>query len=193
MIELLGSYNKNCKIFLDDMEESCYPLIQSILDCKVSENVPVRIMSDCHAGKDIVIGFTMPLTDMVNPNHIGVDIGCAIVSAKVKGVEKFVEKYGSLESALEHIDTKIRKVVPMGTNYQAKTMAKLDYKEINRRMNSFYQKWLTRFDNYGCPVINEKYIDRKSVVEGKSARPGVDLGGRRSIKKKMNVELAYIR
>ena len=27
-------------------------------------------------------------------------------------------------------------------------------------------------------------IDRKSVVEGKSVRPGVDLGGRRSIKKK---------
>jgi RNA-splicing ligase RtcB len=77
MIELKGKYNKDCKIFIDDIEQEAIGLIQAILDQPVSDGVPVRIMPDTHAGKDIVIGFCMPLTDKyLNPNHIGVDIGC---------------------------------------------------------------------------------------------------------------------
>ena len=54
MIELKGKYNKDCKIE------------------KASEDVKIRIMPDTHLGKGIVVGFTMPLTDRVNPFHIGV-------------------------------------------------------------------------------------------------------------------------
>ena len=38
MIELKGKYNKDCKIFADDIEESAYSLIQNILDEKATKN-----------------------------------------------------------------------------------------------------------------------------------------------------------
>lgn len=41
-------------------------------------------MPDTHQGVDIVIGFTMPVTDRVNPNHIGVDIGCGMLCVEIE-------------------------------------------------------------------------------------------------------------
>ena len=83
MIELNGKYNKDCKIFIDDLEPEAYSLIQNILDDEVSANIPVRIMPDTHVSMDIVIGFTMPVSNMLNPSHIGVDIGCGMLSAQL--------------------------------------------------------------------------------------------------------------
>ena len=71
-----GKYNDDCIVFTDNVESTAMTTIRSIVDDEVSKGVPIRIMPDVHAGVDIVIGFTMPLTDRVNPNHIGVDIGC---------------------------------------------------------------------------------------------------------------------
>lgn len=78
MLELKGEYGKDCKVFIDNVEPSALSIIYFILDDEISTNVPVRIMPDVHAGVDIVIGFTMPITDRVNPNHVGVDIGCGV-------------------------------------------------------------------------------------------------------------------
>lgn len=83
MIELKGKYNQNCKIFLEEVEEGAIELVQNILNHEISEGVQVRIMPDTHVGKGIVIGFTMPMTAMVNPNYIGVDIGCSVTSYKL--------------------------------------------------------------------------------------------------------------
>src|SRR3546814_11229525 len=48
------------------------------------------------------------------------------------------------------------------------------------------------FDKFPCDAVfglhNMTGIDRKSVVEGKSVTVRVDLGGRRLIKKKKNIE-----
>jgi RNA-splicing ligase RtcB len=35
-----------------------------------------KIMPDYHYGTGCVIGFTMPMTDKIIPNIVGVDIGC---------------------------------------------------------------------------------------------------------------------
>ena len=72
MIELKGKYNKDCKIFTDNIDEESYSVLYKILNEKASEDVKIRIMPDTHLGKGIVVGFTMPLTDRVNPFHIGV-------------------------------------------------------------------------------------------------------------------------
>lgn len=106
MIKLEGKYNKDCKIFTDDIEESSYTLIQNILNEKATENTKIRIMPDTHIGKGIVIGFTMPLTDRVNPFHIGVDIGCGMLCAKLGEEIKNIP--------LENIDNKIKNIIPMG-------------------------------------------------------------------------------
>ena len=58
------------------------------------ENSKIRIMPDVHAGNDIVVGFTVPFENHVNPDHIGGDIGCtvstSITTAKVNK-EQFEE------------------------------------------------------------------------------------------------------
>lgn len=83
MIELKGTYNQDCKIFIDEVETEAIELVRNILNQEISAGVQVRIMPDTHVGKGIVIGFTMPVTRMVNPNYIGVDIGCSVTTFKL--------------------------------------------------------------------------------------------------------------
>ena len=84
MIELQGKFGKDCKIFANTIENEAIGTIQNILNNPVTTGVPVRIMPDTHQGVDIVIGFTMPVTDRVNPNHIGVDIGCGMLCVEIE-------------------------------------------------------------------------------------------------------------
>ncbi|MDR1055589.1 MAG: hypothetical protein LBL90_07170 [Prevotellaceae bacterium] len=83
MIELRGKYNNNCKIFIDEIKFKVDSLIQHILDDEVSKSLPVLIMPDTHVSTDIVIEFTMPVGNMLNPNYIGVNIGCDILSVQL--------------------------------------------------------------------------------------------------------------
>ena len=56
-------------------------MIYHFLDHPMFEESKIRIMPDVHAGKDIVVGFTVPFTDHVNPDHVGGDIGCSVSTA----------------------------------------------------------------------------------------------------------------
>ena len=78
MLELIGKYNKNCKVYNDDVETAALGTIYNILNIQEHADVPIRIMPDVHDGKGIVIGFTQPLTNAVCPSHVGVDIGCTV-------------------------------------------------------------------------------------------------------------------
>lgn len=80
-LEIQGKYNKAI-IYTDIVDESTLSQIYSMLNCKAFEGESIRIMPDCHAGKGSVIGFTMPMTDYIIPNIIGVDIGCGVLSIK---------------------------------------------------------------------------------------------------------------
>lgn len=106
MKTLTGTYGKDCKVFTDNIEPQALETIQKLLDNPVTEGKPVRIMPDTHDGKGIVIGFTMPVGEWVNPNHIGVDIGCGMLCAEIKSTitpDMYID-----------IDRRIREVVPMG-------------------------------------------------------------------------------
>jgi len=157
MIELQGKYNNNCKIFAEEIEPEAYSLISKILNEKVSKDVPVRIMPDVHVGKDIVIGFTMPLSDMVNPNHIGVDIGCGVTSVKIK----------TLKKTLPEIDSVIKSIVPMGINCNKSFVAgkewNLEY--INNEVYSFSSKKGIAHE------INDLYIQK--LIEKIGINPNV--------------------
>ena len=108
MKTLQGTYGKDCKVFTDNIEPQAIETIQKLLDNPVTEGKPVRIMPDTHEGKGIVIGFTMPLGDYVNPNHIGVDIGCGMLCAEITST--------ITPDTYKYIDQHIRKAVPMGFN-----------------------------------------------------------------------------
>lgn len=108
MKTLQGTYGKDCKIFTDNIEPQALETIQKLLDNPVTEGKPVRIMPDTHDGKGIVIGFTMPMGEWVNPNHIGVDIGCGMLCMEI-GNTITPDMY-------PHIEETIRELIPMGFN-----------------------------------------------------------------------------
>lgn len=156
MIELKGKYNQDCKIFIDDVEEGAIALIQNILNNEISQGVQVRIMPDTHVGKGIVIGFTMPVTDRVNPNYIGVDIGCSVTSHKLN------KRIG--EEQLPKLDHAIRRSIPMGM-YIRKEKSYSDwwvepyFVTVNKNIALFQQEWKKRTGEAKPTVeVNKSYI-----------------------------------
>ncbi len=156
MIELKGKYNQDCKVFLDEVEEGAIELIQNILNYEISEGVQVRIMPDTHVGKGIVIGFTMPMTNMVNPNYIGVDIGCSVTSYKLN------RRFDTDD--LPRIDKLIRKAVPMGRDIRKGKdfnywWVDEYFQVVTENLNNFQNEWNRRFsDNKPVITIDKDYI-----------------------------------
>ena len=76
MFEVTGKYT-TAKVMIDDVEESCVAQINHFVNHPAFTN-PIAIMPDTHAGKGSVIGFTMPMSNRLIPNVVGVDIGCGM-------------------------------------------------------------------------------------------------------------------
>ncbi|MEI0491362.1 RtcB family protein [Brachyspira intermedia] len=154
MIELKGKYNKDCKIFTDNIDEESYSILYKILNEKASEDVKIRIMPDTHLGKGVVVGFTMPLTDRVNPFHIGVDIGCGMLTSKLSDEIKDIP--------LEKIDKTIKQNIPMGQSTHKKSFNTFfNFKELNELIRNFIinynKKFNTKFEVF---EIDNEYIEK---------------------------------
>ena len=153
MIELKGKYNKDCKIFTDNIDEESYSVLYKILNEKASEDVKIRIMPDTHLGKGIVIGFTMPLSDRVNPFHIGVDIGCGMLTSKLIDEVKYIP--------LEKIDKTIKQNIPMGQSIHKKSFNTLfNFKELNKLIRNFIIGYNKRYNtSFEIFEIDDKYME----------------------------------
>lgn len=129
-MELIGKYNRDCVVYNDHVEESALSTIYSILDNPVFKDSKIRIMPDVHDGKGIVIGFTCPLTNHINPNHVGVDIGCTIDTwiTNIPMSEIDLDK-------LKLIEHKVRKSVPFGTDVHERKV--VDTKEFLFFLNKY--------------------------------------------------------
>ncbi len=101
MIQFNGKYT-SAKVMIDDIDDVTQSQIIGMINNPAFEN-PVSIMPDTHAGKGSVIGFTMPLTDKVIPNIVGVDINCGMLMVSF---DTYVDK--------KKLDKQIRAVVPFG-------------------------------------------------------------------------------
>ena len=84
--------------------------LQMICDNESSTGCLIRVMPDVHPGKVGTIGLTMTIGDRIIPNLIGIDIGCGMTLAQIKG--KKVEG--------QKLDTVIRDCVPAGFNIRKK-------------------------------------------------------------------------
>lgn len=103
MIEVTGRYN-TAKVFTDKIEPSAEGLIKAFCDQPHSAGSKIRIMPDVHAGKGCTIGTTMTLGDKIVPNVVGVDIGCGMLTVRLK--EKRIN--------LPELDSFIRQNIPYG-------------------------------------------------------------------------------
>ena len=80
MIELKGKYN-SAKVFTNNIDAATIGQLSVLLDQEFISGSQIRIMPDTHAGKGSCIGFTQKINKekpRVNPNMVGVDIGCVI-------------------------------------------------------------------------------------------------------------------
>ena len=130
MLELKGRYNKDCKIFCDNVEEEALAMIHSLLNHPNFADTQIRIMPDVHGGKGCCIGFSAPIVNGICPSHVGVDIGCTIDTYILD--RKIEEKDYAL---IEH---RVRKEVPFGMNIH--TSRQFEMKEFVKFMKSYYNK-----------------------------------------------------
>ncbi len=94
------------KIFTENIEPEALNQIYTLIKQPAFSECKVRIMPDVHAGAGCVIGFTADLGDKVIPNIVGVDIGCGMLTVKLR--EKEID--------LRKLDDVIRKYIPNGKN-----------------------------------------------------------------------------
>ncbi len=98
-------------IFAETFEYESYNQIKKLVNFEAYENAKVRIMPDAHAGKGCTVGTTITIIDKVTPNLVGVDIGCGMLTVRLKNKEI---DFGKLD---EVIKTK----VPCGFNVHEKS------------------------------------------------------------------------
>lgn len=120
----------SAEIFTDNIEDTALRWVTELCDHPAMEGVPIVQMPDVHSGNSCNVGTAYPIGMYVNPDHIGVDIGCTVsmhrLSANVN-----TDGYALL-------DHRIREAVPTGTDICVKNSP--NEKELFRFLNSQYQK-----------------------------------------------------
>lgn len=96
--------------------------LQALCDNEAFQGCTVRVMPDVHPGKVGTIGFTSTLGKRVLPNVIGIDIGCGMSIAQIKGKTKEYQK----------LDVVIREHIPSGFAIRSKPHHKADNFDLSR-------------------------------------------------------------
>ncbi|NLJ81700.1 MAG: RtcB family protein, partial [Bacteroidales bacterium] len=129
-----NKYEKETIIFVKNIEAKAYEQIKTLINFEAYTNSKIRIMPDAHAGKGCTIGTTMTISNKVTPNLVGVDIGCGVLSIKLKNKNINFEK----------LDQTIRAKVPSGfsihkeiyNNFDLSNLKCKDYVDLSRAQYS---------------------------------------------------------
>lgn len=128
-MNIQGKYT-SAEIFTDNIEESALERVKAQCDHPAFQGIKIVQMPDVHAGNACNVGTAYHIGSYVNPDHVGVDIGCTISMHRLS-VPVNPDDFPLL-------DHRIREVVPMGTEICAKNS--LNEKELFRFLNSRYQR-----------------------------------------------------
>lgn len=114
METIKGAYT-SAQIFTTNNKETAidqYAIaqLQMICDYESSKGCRIRVMPDVHPGKVGTIGLTMTIGEKIIPNLIGIDIGCGMTLAQIKGKKIEYQK----------LDTVIRDCIPSGFSIRTK-------------------------------------------------------------------------
>ena len=152
MRKLQGKYCQDCKIFTDNVEEEAVALVQSMLEQPAFADSHIRIMPDVHMGKEITIGFSAPLGKYVNPNHVGVDIGCTVSTMELSTVVP--------EECYAEFERMVGEVIPTGHRINGYEVINRD--EFYAFLNEEYKQVMSDFPEMINPVevINEEFVSR---------------------------------
>ena len=150
MFEITGKYG-TAKVYATTVEDECVSQIYGFMNSPVVEGCNIAIMPDTHAGRGSCIGFTQMINKenpRVNPNMVGVDIGCGMLVLKISAEagKIFFNKPG-----LEKFDKIMHTKVPSGMAHR-KTLHKFakDFTEIkNLIADADYDKELFAMGSLG--------------------------------------------
>lgn len=120
----------SAEVFTDNIEESALEWVTQLCDHPAMVDIPIVQMPDVHAGNYCNVGTAYPIGPYVNPDHVGVDIGCTISMHRLS-----VPVAPELFELLDH---RIREAIPTGNEICAKNS--LNEKELFRFLNSQYQR-----------------------------------------------------
>ena len=143
-----GKYGRATVMLSDDYypEESVVTQLYAMLNHPKFSG-KIVIMPDCHSGKGSVIGFTMPVSDSIVPNVVGVDISCGMLVVELESCPN-----------LEELDKFINNNIPSGHN-------------IHDRPLRFIKDYIgSRYDELKDDFIN------LSVKVGQRVKPMESLG-----------------
>ena len=104
------------KIYATTLEDVAFKQIKELGEFEPYQDSKIRIMPDCHAGAGCTIGTTMEIKDKITPNLVGVDIGCGMLTVKLK----------EREIDLQKLDEVINKFIPNGFNIHSEPKAEFD-------------------------------------------------------------------
>ena len=120
----------SAEIFTETIERTALEWVSELCNNVAMEGVPIFQMPDVHAGNNCNVGTAYPVGAYVNPDHVGVDIGCTISMHRLSACVN-PEDFALL-------DHRIREAIPMGTEICAKNA--INEKELFRFLNSQYQR-----------------------------------------------------
>ena len=124
-----GQYT-TAEIFTENIEDAALQWVREQCDHPAFEGVRILQMPDVHAGNACNVGTVYRIGSYVNPDHVGVDIGCTI------SMHKLSAAMNPDDFAL--LDHRIRETVPTGTEICEKNS--INEKDLFRFLNSRYQK-----------------------------------------------------
>lgn len=126
---ITGQYT-SAEIFAENIEEAALQWVNDLCNHPAFESVKITQMPDVHAGNSCNVGTAYKIGQYVNPDHIGVDIGCSISMHKLSSIVA-PENFALL-------DHRIREAIPTGMEICKKKS--LNEKELFRFLNAQYQK-----------------------------------------------------
>lgn len=120
MKTIINSVGNVTKIFADTFEYEAYDQVKVLANFEPYLNERIRVMPDAHVGKGSTVGTTMTISNKVTPNLVGVDIGCGMLTTKLK--EKDID--------LPKLDRVVREEVPSGFAIRGEAFTSFDFSDL---------------------------------------------------------------
>lgn len=120
MITIKSILGNEVKIFAETFEFEAYDQIKKLANYPAYASSKIRIMPDAHAGAGCTIGTTMTITDAITPNLVGVDIGCGMLTIRLKDTNINFKK----------LDDFIHEYVPNGFSIHNKAVSSFDFDNL---------------------------------------------------------------
>lgn len=138
---IVNGKTASAEIFTDNIEEPALRWVEDLCDHPAMEGIRVVQMPDVHAGASCNVGTAYLIGQYLNPDHVGVDIGCTISMHRLSATV--------CKDDFALLDHRIREAIPMGMEICAKNS--LNEKDLFKFLNTQYQ----RARSHAPDLINE--------------------------------------